>query len=250
MAEAIDIRELNERIERQSAFVTNLMEGMNQVIVGQKHLIESLLIGLLSDGHILLEGVPGLAKTLAIKTLASLIDSKYSRVQFTPDLLPADIIGTMIYSQKDEQFVANKGPVFANFVLADEINRAPAKVQSALLEAMQERQVTLGKQTFALPKPFLVMATQNPIEQEGTYPLPEAQVDRFMLKVIIDYPKLEEEKKIIRQNINGERTEVRPKGFIDKEPETWWFVRYIWMKRLNSTLQISYLLPVIRKNTT
>ena len=166
MAEAIDIRELNERIERQSAFVTNLMEGMNQVIVGQKHLIESLLIGLLSDGHILLEGVPGLAKTLAIKTLASLIDSKYSRVQFTPDLLPADIIGTMIYSQKDEQFVANKGPVFANFVLADEINRAPAKVQSALLEAMQERQVTLGKQTFALPKPFLVMATQNPIEQE------------------------------------------------------------------------------------
>ena len=210
MAEAIDIRELNERIERQSAFVTNLMEGMNQVIVGQKHLIESLLIGLLSDGHILLEGVPGLAKTLAIKTLASLIDSKYSRVQFTPDLLPADIIGTMIYSQKDEQFVANKGPVFANFVLADEINRAPAKVQSALLEAMQERQVTLGKQTFALPKPFLVMATQNPIEQEGTYPLPEAQVDRFMLKVIIDYPKLEEEKKIIRQNINRERTEVRP----------------------------------------
>lgn len=210
MAEAIDIRELNERIERQSAFVTNLMEGMNQVIVGQKHLIESLLIGLLSDGHILLEGVPGLAKTLAIKTLASLIDSKYSRVQFTPDLLPADIIGTMIYSQKDEQFIANKGPIFANFVLADEINRAPAKVQSALLEAMQERQVTLGKQTFALPKPFLVMATQNPIEQEGTYPLPEAQVDRFMLKVIIDYPKLEEEKKIVRQNISGERVEVRP----------------------------------------
>ena len=210
MAEAIDIRELNERIERQSAFVTNLMEGMNQVIVGQKHLIESLLIGLLSDGHILLEGVPGLAKTLAIKTLASLIDSKYSRVQFTPDLLPADIIGTMIYSQKDEQFVANKGPVFANFVLADEINRAPAKVQSALLEAMQERQVTLGKQTFALPKPFLVMATQNPIEQEGTYPLPEAQVDRFMLKVIINYPKKEEEKLIIRQNISGERPEIKP----------------------------------------
>ena len=210
MAEAIDIRELNERIERQSAFVTNLMEGMNQVIVGQKHLIESLLIGLLSDGHILLEGVPGLAKTLAIKTLASLIDSKYSRVQFTPDLLPADIIGTMIYSQKDEQFIANKGPIFANFVLADEINRAPAKVQSALLEAMQERQVTLGKQTFALPKPFLVMATQNPIEQEGTYPLPEAQVDRFMLKVIIDYPKLEEEKKIIRQNISGEKIDIRP----------------------------------------
>ena len=192
MAEAIDIRELNERIERQSAFVTNLMTGMDQVIVGQKHLVESLLIGLLSDGHILLEGVPGLAKTLAIKTLASLIDAKYSRIQFTPDLLPADVIGTMIYSQKDEQFIAKKGPIFANFVLADEINRAPAKVQSALLEAMQERQVTLSKETFMLPEPFLVMATQNPIEQEGTYPLPEAQVDRFMLKVIIDYPKLEE----------------------------------------------------------
>lgn len=175
MAEAIDIRELNERIERQSAFVTNLMTGMDQVIVGQKHLVESLLIGLLSDGHILLEGVPGLAKTLAIKTLASLIDAKYSRIQFTPDLLPADVIGTMIYSQKDEQFIAKKGPIFANFVLADEINRAPAKVQSALLEAMQERQVTLSKETFMLPEPFLVMATQNPIEQEGTYPLPEAR---------------------------------------------------------------------------
>ena len=199
MAEAIDIRELNERIERQSAFVTNLMTGMDQVIVGQKHLVESLLIGLLSDGHILLEGVPGLAKTLAIKTLASLIDAKYSRIQFTPDLLPADVIGTMIYSQKDEQFIAKKGPIFANFVLADEINRAPAKVQSALLEAMQERQVTLSKETFMLPEPFLVMATQNPIEQEGTYPLPEAQVDRFML-----------EKKIIRQNITGEKIEVRP----------------------------------------
>ena len=206
MAEAIDIRELNERIERQSAFVTNLMTGMDQVIIGQKHLVESLLIGLLSDGHILLEGVPGLAKTLAIKTLASLIDAKYSRIQFTPDLLPADVIGTMIYSQ----FIAKKGPIFANFVLADEINRAPAKVQSALLEAMQERQVTLSKETFMLPEPFLVMATQNPIEQEGTYPLPEAQVDRFMLKVIIDYPKLEEEKKIIRQNITGEKIEVRP----------------------------------------
>ena len=207
MAEAIDIRALNEQIERQSAFVTNLMTGMDQVIVGQKHLVESLLIGLLSDGHILLEGVPGLAKTLAIKTLASL---KSSRIQFTPDLLPADVIGTMIYSQKDEKFIAKKGPIFANFVLADEINRAPAKVQSALLEAMQERQVTLSKETFLLPEPFLVMATQNPIEQEGTYPLPEAQVDRFMLKVIIDYPKLEEEKKIIRQNISGEKIEVRP----------------------------------------
>lgn len=210
MAETIDIRELNERIERQSSFVTNLTTGMDQVIVGQKHLVESLLIGLLSDGHVLLEGVPGLAKTLAIKTLASLIDAKYSRIQFTPDLLPADVIGTMIYSQKDETFQIKKGPVFANFVLADEINRAPAKVQSALLEAMQERQVTIGKETFMLPEPFLVLATQNPIEQEGTYPLPEAQVDRFMLKVVIDYPKLEEEKLIIRQNINGEKFNVKP----------------------------------------
>ena len=210
MAEAIDIRALNEQIERQSAFVTNLMTGMDQVIVGQKHLVESLLIGLLSDGHILLEGVPGLAKTLAIKTLASLIDAKYSRIQFTPDLLPADVIGTMIYSQKDEKFIAKKGPIFANFVLADEINRAPAKVQSALLEAMQERQVTIGTETFPLPEPFLVLATQNPIEQEGTYPLPEAQVDRFMLKVVIDYPKMEEEKLIIRQNINGDKFNVKP----------------------------------------
>lgn len=210
MAESIDIRELNERIERQSAFVTNLTTGMDQIIVGQKHLVESLLIGLLSDGHVLLEGVPGLAKTLAIKTLASLIDAKYSRVQFTPDLLPADVVGTMVYSQKDESFQIKKGPIFANFVLADEINRAPAKVQSALLEAMQERQVTIGKETFLLPEPFLVLATQNPIEQEGTYPLPEAQVDRFMLKVVIDYPKLEEEKLIIRQNINGEKFNIKP----------------------------------------
>ena len=210
MAESIDIRELNERIERQSAFVTNLTTGMDQIIVGQKHLVESLLIGLLSDGHVLLEGVPGLAKTLAIKTLASLIDAKYSRIQFTPDLLPADVIGTMVYSQKDESFKVQRGPIFANFVLADEINRAPAKVQSALLEAMQERQVTIGKETFILPEPFLVLATQNPIEQEGTYPLPEAQVDRFMLKVVIDYPKLEEEKLIIRQNINGEKFNVKP----------------------------------------
>ena len=210
MAESIDIRELNERIERQSGFVTNLVTGMNQVIVGQKHLVESLLIGLLSDGHILLEGVPGLAKTMAIKTLAQLVDSKFSRIQFTPDLLPADVIGTMIYSQKDEKFLVEQGPVFANFVLADEINRAPAKVQSALLEAMQERQVTIGKNTFKLPKPFLVLATQNPIEQEGTYPLPEAQVDRFMLKVVIDYPKLEEEKLIIRQQIKGEQPQVKP----------------------------------------
>ena len=210
MAESVDIRELNELIERKSAFVTNLVTGMNQVIVGQKHLIESLLIGLLSDGHVLLEGVPGLAKTKAIKTLSQLVDSKFNRIQFTPDLLPADVIGTMIYSQKDEKFLVEQGPVFANFVLADEINRAPAKVQSALLEAMQERQVTIGKNTFALPKPFLVLATQNPIEQEGTYPLPEAQVDRFMLKVIIDYPKLEEEKLIIRQQIKGEEQSIRP----------------------------------------
>ena len=210
MAESIDIRELNERIERQSAFVTNLMTGMDQVIVGQRHLVESLLIGLLSDGHVLLEGVPGLAKTLAIRTLAQLIDAKFSRIQFTPDLLPADVTGTMIYSQRDEKFMVEQGPVFANFVLADEINRAPAKVQSALLEAMQEREVTIGKQTFQLPAPFLVLATQNPIEQEGTYPLPEAQVDRFMLKVVIDYPKLDEEKRIIRQNISGEKANIRP----------------------------------------
>ena len=210
MSENVDIRELNERIEKQSAFVTNLMAGMDQVIVGQKHLVESLLIGLLSDGHILLEGVPGLAKTLAIKTLASLIDASFNRIQFTPDLLPADVVGTMIYSQKDESFLPKKGPVFANFILADEINRAPAKVQSALLEAMQERQVTLGGETFKLPKPFLVMATQNPIEQEGTYPLPEAQVDRFMLKAVIDYPKIEEEKKIIHQQIHHEIGTVKP----------------------------------------
>lgn len=210
MAEAIDIRELNIRIEQQSAFVTNLITGMNQVIVGQKHLIDSLIIGLLSDGHILLEGVPGLAKTLAIKTLAQLVDAQYSRVQFTPDLLPADVVGTMIYSQKDEKFHVKKGPLFANFVLADEINRAPAKVQSALLEAMQEHQVTIGEKTFCLPQPFLVMATQNPVEQEGTYPLPEAQMDRFMLKVIIDYPTIEEEKLIIRENLRGALPEVKP----------------------------------------
>jgi len=210
MSENVDIKELNERIEQQSAFVTNLMAGMDQVIVGQKHLVESLLIGLLSDGHILLEGVPGLAKTLAIKTLASLIDASFNRIQFTPDLLPADVVGTMIYSQKDETFIPKKGPVFANFILADEINRAPAKVQSALLEAMQERQVTLGGDTFKLPRPFLVMATQNPIEQEGTYPLPEAQVDRFMLKAVIDYPRIEEEKKIIHQQIHHEIGTVKP----------------------------------------
>ena len=210
MSESIDIRQLNARIEQQSSFVTNLVTGMNQVIVGQKHLVESLLISLLSDGHILLEGVPGLAKTLAIKMLSSLVDADFSRIQFTPDLLPADVVGTLVYSQKDEAFHVKKGPVFANFVLADEINRAPAKVQSALLEAMQEHQVTIGEQTFALPKPFLVMATQNPIEQEGTYQLPEAQVDRFMLKVVIGYPTLEEEKQIIRENIKGEHKNVLP----------------------------------------
>ena len=229
MAESIDIRELNERIERQSAFVTNLTTGMDQIIVGQKHLVESLLIGLLSDGHVLLEGVPGLAKTLAIKTLASLIDAKYSRIQFTPDLLPADVIGTMVYSQKDESFKVQRGPIFANFVLADEINRAPAKVQSALLEAMQERQVTIGKETFVLPEPFLVLATQNPIEQEGTYPLPEAQVDRFMLKVVIDYLKLEEEKLIIRQNINGEKNNVKPILKADEIIEARKVVRQVYL---------------------
>ncbi|MDI9604920.1 MAG: AAA family ATPase [Bacteroidota bacterium] len=201
MSQVVDIKELNERIEQKSAFVQMLVTGMNRVIVGQKHLIESLLIGLLSDGHILLEGVPGLAKTLAIKTLAQLIDADFSRIQFTPDLLPADVIGTMIYSQRSEEFQVKHGPIFANFVLADEINRAPAKVQSALLEAMQERNVTIGDHTYKLPSPFLVMATQNPIEQEGTYPLPEAQVDRFMLKVVITYPSKEEEKRIVYQNI-------------------------------------------------
>ncbi len=201
MNQAVDIRELNERIQRESSFVDLISIEMNKVIVGQKHLVESLLIGLLSDGHILLEGVPGLAKTLAIKSLAHTIDAKFARVQFTPDLLPADLIGTMIYSQKREEFTVKKGPIFANFILADEINRAPAKVQSALLEAMQERQITIGENTYILDKPFLVMATQNPIEQEGTYPLPEAQVDRFMLKVVINYPRKEEEKLIIQQNL-------------------------------------------------
>ena len=226
---SFDIRALNEQIERQSAFVTNLQTGMAQVIVGQKHLVESLLIGLLSDGHVLLEGVPGLAKTQAIKTLASLVDAQFSRIQFTPDLLPADVIGTMIYSQKEETFQVEKGPVFANFVLADEINRAPAKVQSALLEAMQERQVTIGKETFKLPKPFLVLATQNPIEQEGTYPLPEAQVDRFMLKVVIDYPKLEEEKLIVRQNIKGESPIVKPLMSTEEIMEARAVVRQVYL---------------------
>ena len=201
MEQTADIRVLNEKIEKESAFVDMIRLEMNKVIIGQKHLTDSLLIGLLANGHLLLEGVPGLAKTLAIKSLAATIDAKFSRIQFTPDLLPADLIGTMIYSQKKEEFIVKKGPVFANFILADEINRSPAKVQSALLEAMQERQVTIGESTFKLDEPFLVLATQNPIEQEGTYPLPEAQVDRFLMKVLIDYPTMEEEKMIIRENL-------------------------------------------------
>ena len=197
----VDIKELNERIEKQSGFTEAITLEVGKVIIGQKHLVESMLIGLLTDGHILLEGVPGLAKTLAIKTLASVIDARFNRIQFTPDLLPADLLGTMIYSQKSENFLVKKGPLFANFILADEINRSPAKVQSALLEAMQERQITIGEETFKLDDPFLVMATQNPIEQEGTYPLPEAQVDRFMLKILIDYPDKTEEKLIMRENL-------------------------------------------------
>jgi len=204
MSDNVNIKELNERIQKESAFVDLIQMEIGKVIVGQKHLVESLLIGLLSDGHILLEGVPGLAKTLAVKTLAETIDAKFSRIQFTPDLLPADLIGTMIYSQKKESFEVRKGPIFAHLVLADEINRSPAKVQSALLEAMQEKQVTIGEHTYPLEQPFLVLATQNPIEQEGTYPLPEAQVDRFMLKVIISYPQKEEERIIMRQNIARE----------------------------------------------
>ena len=210
MSESVNIRELNDLIASKSVFVNMITQGMDQTIVGQKHLVDSLLIALLANGHILLEGVPGLAKTLAIKTLAQLVDAKYSRIQFTPDLLPADVTGTMVYSMQKEQFEVKKGPVFANFVLADEINRAPAKVQSALLEAMQERQVTIGDNTFKLEEPFLVMATQNPIEQEGTYPLPEAQVDRFLMKVVIGYPNKSEEKQIIRMNINSEKTNIRP----------------------------------------
>lgn len=211
----MDIDTLNRSIAKESSFVSSIMEGMNKVIIGQHSLVESLLIGLLSNGHILLEGVPGLAKTLAIKTLASLIDAQYQRVQFTPDLLPADIIGTMIYSNQQERFEVKRGPVFANFVLADEINRAPAKVQSALLEAMQERQVTIGEQSFKLPNPCLVMATQNPMEQEGTYPLPEAQLDRFMLKVLIDYPNKEDEMLILRQNLQHAQKTVNPVVTID-----------------------------------
>lgn len=206
----IDIKSINEKIEKESAFVDLLTFEMNKVIVGQKHMIERLLIGLLGQGHILLEGVPGLAKTLAISTLSKAIDASFSRIQFTPDLLPADVIGTLIYNIKENDFSIKKGPIFANFVLADEINRAPAKVQSALLEAMQEKQVTIGDETFILEKPFLVMATQNPVEQEGTYPLPEAQVDRFMLKTVIDYPKMDEEQLIVRANLKGAFDKVNP----------------------------------------
>ena len=207
---SIDIKEINDKIEKESAFVDLLTLEMNKVIVGQKHMVERLLIGLLGKGHILLEGVPGLAKTLAINTLSQAVKGSFSRIQFTPDLLPADVIGTMIYNIKENDFSIKKGPIFANFVLADEINRAPAKVQSALLEAMQEKQVTIGDKTFKLQEPFLVMATQNPVEQEGTYPLPEAQVDRFMLKAVIDYPKLDEEQLIVRNNLNSSNAQVKP----------------------------------------
>ncbi len=221
MSETVNIQELGDLVASKSSFIDAITRGMDTTIVGQKHLVESLLVALLSNGHVLLEGVPGLAKTLAIKTLAQLIDAKYSRIQFTPDLLPADLIGTMIYSVKTESFQIKRGPLFANFILADEINRAPAKVQSALLEAMQERQVTIGETTFELKEPFFVMATQNPIEQEGTYPLPEAQVDRFLLKVIIGYPSKSEEQQIIRQNIAGQRQEVRailrPEDILDAQ---------------------------------
>jgi MoxR-like ATPase len=215
-ATSLDIGALNEKIEKESAFVDILTLEMNKVIVGQKHMVERLLIGLLGQGHILLEGVPGLAKTLAITTLAKAVHGSFSRIQFTPDLLPADVIGTMIYNMKANDFSIKKGPIFANFVLADEINRAPAKVQSALLEAMQEKQVTIGEETFILDKPFLVMATQNPIEQEGTYPLPEAQIDRFMLKTVIDYPKIDEEQLIVRQNLQGEFAQINPVVTIDQ----------------------------------
>ena len=225
----LDIGALNEKIEKESAFIDILSMEMNKVIVGQKHMVERLLIGLLGGGHILLEGVPGLAKTLAINTLAKAVHGDFSRVQFTPDLLPADVVGTMIYNMKDNDFSIKKGPIFANFVLADEINRAPAKVQSALLEAMQEKQVTIGDETFTLDKPFLVMATQNPIEQEGTYPLPEAQVDRFMLKTVIKYPQLAEEQLIVRQNLKGGFEEVNQVVSLDQILKAQKSVREVYM---------------------
>ena len=226
---ALDIGALNEKIEKESAFVNILSMEMNKVIVGQKHMVERLLIGLLGQGHILLEGVPGLAKTLAINTLSKAVHGTFSRIQFTPDLLPADVVGTMIYNMKVNDFSIKKGPIFANFVLADEINRAPAKVQSALLEAMQEKQVTIGEETFVLDKPFLVMATQNPIEQEGTYPLPEAQVDRFMLKTVINYPKIAEEQLIIRQNLKGAFEKVNPVVTIEQILRAQQAVREVYM---------------------
>ncbi|MES2486277.1 MAG: MoxR family ATPase [Bacteroidota bacterium] len=226
---ALDIRAINEKIERESAFVDLLVMEMNKVIVGQKYMIERLLIGLLGQGHILLEGVPGLAKTLAINTLSQAVHGSFSRIQFTPDLLPADVVGTMIYNVKQNEFTIKKGPIFANFVLADEINRAPAKVQSALLEAMQEKQVTIGETTFILEKPFLVMATMNPVEQEGTYPLPEAQVDRFMLKAVIDYPKMEDERLVIRQNLKGSFEKVNPVVSIDQILRAQAAVREVYM---------------------
>ena len=225
----IDIKAINEKIEKESAFVDLLVMEMNKVIVGQKYMIERLLIGLLGQGHILLEGVPGLAKTLAINTLSKAVKGSFSRIQFTPDLLPADVVGTMIYNIKENDFTIKKGPVFANFVLADEINRAPAKVQSALLEAMQEKQVTIGDTTFTLDKPFLVMATQNPVEQEGTYPLPEAQVDRFMLKVVIDYPKLEDEQLIVRANLKGSFAQVNEVVSVDQIKRAQEAVREVYM---------------------
>ncbi|WBX76396.1 MoxR family ATPase [Tenacibaculum ovolyticum] len=225
----VDVRAINEKIERESAFVDLLTNEMGKVIVGQKYMIERLLIGLLGNGHILLEGVPGLAKTLAINTLSKAVQASFSRVQFTPDLLPADIVGTMIYNVKESDFVIKKGPIFANFVLADEINRAPAKVQSALLEAMQERQITIGDETFKLDEPFLVMATQNPVEQEGTYPLPEAQVDRFMLKTVIDYPKLEDEQAIMRANLNGSFEKVNPVISVEQIINARKFVNEVYM---------------------
>ncbi|MEC4117335.1 AAA family ATPase [Myroides phaeus] len=224
-----DIRELNELIEKESAFIDILTMEMNKVIVGQKHMIDRLLIGLLGQGHILLEGVPGLAKTLAINTLAKAVHGSFNRIQFTPDLLPADVIGTMIYNVKENDFSIRKGPIFANFILADEINRAPAKVQSALLEAMQEKQVTISDDTFKLDKPFLVMATQNPVEQEGTYPLPEAQMDRFMLKTVIDYPKMEDERLVIRQNLAGEKPQVNPVVTIDQIKRAQEAVKKVYM---------------------
>lgn len=225
----IDIKTINEKIERESAFVDLLMLEMNKVIVGQKHMVERLLIGLLGQGHILLEGVPGLAKTLAINTLAQAVHGSFSRIQFTPDLLPADVTGTLIYNMKANDFSIKKGPIFANFVLADEINRAPAKVQSALLEAMQEKQVTIGDETFVLDKPFLVMATQNPVEQEGTYPLPEAQVDRFMLKTVIDYPKIAEEQLIMRANMKGAWDKVNPVVSVEQILKAQQVVREVYM---------------------